>query len=253
MILYDQKSNVDWFYDGEMSADQMKELPDKKGLFKEPCVLYDDGAGKVYSWEPLSEAAKRYYVVCASDEETFEELEHRMFGNPYVSAQEEKIQRQLDALAGDAPQAEGEQEQLRISQMAQIRAAAQLSIRLQKSDLTDEQIISTSTLWPEWSADSAQYQTDDIVRYGTKLYRCEQAHTSQASWTPESAPSLWSQIDLAGDGVEVWTQPTGAHNAYNTGDRVHYPTKDDPIYMSKIDGNVWAPNAYPDGWELESE
>ena len=142
---------------------------------------------------------------------------------------------------------------LRTSMLTQIRMAASISMQLQQASFTDEQAMAVSTLWPEWSSASVQYKVDDIVRHSTRLYRCEQEHTSQESWTPDASPSLWSTIDLAEDGVEVWTQPTGAHNAYNAGDRVHYPTKDDPIYVSKIDGNVWAPNAYPDGWELESE
>ena len=105
--------------------------------------------------------------------------------------------------------------------------------------------------WPEWSADSVSYKVDDVVQHADRLWRCEQAHTSQESWTPDAAPSLWSQIDIAGDGVDVWTQPTGAHNAYNVGDRVHYPTASDPIYVSAIDGNVWSPDTYPQGWQLE--
>lgn len=133
----------------------------------------------------------------------------------------------------------------------QVSAAAALFVN--SASLTDEQALTVSTLFDEWSANSVEYKEDQIVRYNERLYRCEQAHTSQESWTPDSAASLWSAIDIAEDGVEVWTQPTGAHNAYNTGDRVHYPTKDDPVYVSKIDGNVWAPDAYPDGWDPESE
>ena len=49
--------------------------------------------------------------------------------------------------------------------------------------------------------------------------------------------------------IPVWVQPTGAHDAYQTGDKVHYPTIDDPVYVSLIDGNVWSPDAYPAGWQ----
>lgn len=146
-----------------------------------------------------------------------------------------------------------EELELRLASLRQIREAAKATLNISKATLSDEQIVATSTLWPEWSADSVSYSVDDIVRYGTKLYRCEQAHASQASWTPDAAPSLWSSIDMADDGVEVWTQPTGAHNAYNIGDKVHYPTKDDPVYVSTINGNVWSPDAYPQGWQLEGE
>lgn len=134
-----------------------------------------------------------------------------------------------------------------------VEAFARIAIAPMAATMTDEQAISVSTLWPEWSADSVSYKVDDVVQHADHLWRCEQAHTSQESWTPDAAPSLWSQIDIAGDGVDVWTQPTGAHNAYNVGDRVHYPTASDPIYVSTIDGNVWAPDAYPQGWTLEGE
>ena len=132
----------------------------------------------------------------------------------------------------------------------QIMTFAALALAPMAPTLTDDQIMSVSSLWPEWSADSVSYKVDDVVQYSNKLWRCEQAHTSQSSWTPDAAPSLWSQIDIADDGIDVWTQPTGAHNAYNKGDKVHYPSKNSPIYQSTIDGNVWAPDAYPQGWKL---
>lgn len=44
----------------------------------------------------------------------------------------------------------------------------------------------------------------------------------------------------------IWTQPIGTHDAYNTGDIVQYKDK---LYRSLIDGNVWSPEAYPQGWE----
>lgn len=140
---------------------------------------------------------------------------------------------------------------LRTSMLSQIRMAASMSMQLQQASLTDEQAMTVSTLWPEWSADGVQYAVGAVVQHSGHLWRCAQAHTSQADWTPDTAASLWSAIDIAGDGIEVWTQPTGAHDAYNTGDKVHYPGKSDPVYVSTIDGNVWAPDAYPQGWQLE--
>ena len=52
-------------------------------------------------------------------------------------------------------------------------------------------------------------------------------------------------IDDIGGGVT----PTGAQDAYMMGDKVHYPTKEDPVYVSVIDNNVWAPDVT--GWEIE--
>lgn len=44
-----------------------------------------------------------------------------------------------------------------------------------------------------------------------------------------------------------FVQPTGAHDAYSTGDVV---TFQGAVYRSLIDSNVWSPTAYPAGWEL---
>lgn len=45
--------------------------------------------------------------------------------------------------------------------------------------------------------------------------------------------------------VKEFVQPTGAHDAYMTGDTVLYNGK---VYTSVIDGNVWSPDVYPQGW-----
>ena len=43
-----------------------------------------------------------------------------------------------------------------------------------------------------------------------------------------------------------YIQPTGAHDAYNTGDKITYNGKK---YICKMDGCVWSPDVYPAGWE----
>ena len=47
-------------------------------------------------------------------------------------------------------------------------------------------------------------------------------------------------------------QPQGAHDAYNTGDKITYNAKK---YVCKMDGCVWSPDVYPQAWEevVESE
>lgn len=44
-----------------------------------------------------------------------------------------------------------------------------------------------------------------------------------------------------------WVAPTGAHDAYQSGDEV---TFEGAVYRSVIDANVWSPADYPAGWEL---
>ena len=133
----------------------------------------------------------------------------------------------------------------------QLRKALQFFIRT----LTDEEAMVVATVYESW-ADNTVYAVNDIRSYGEnavgdpQLYRCVLAHTSQSDWTPDVAPALWTPIGLAPDNIPIWSQPTGAHDAYNIGDRVHYPDKSDPVYESLIDGNIYSPEAYPAGWEL---
>lgn len=43
-----------------------------------------------------------------------------------------------------------------------------------------------------------------------------------------------------------YVQPTGAHDAYHVGDKITWGGK---RWTCKMDGCVWDPGAYPDGWE----
>ena len=141
--------------------------------------------------------------------------------------------------------------------MNRLQAAEQLRKALQMfaATLTDEQAMEVATIYPVWETGRA-YAVDDIVSYGTngvgdpQLYRVVQAHTSQADWTPDSVPALYDASGLDDTGYPVWSQPTGAHDAYNAGDIVSY---NGTLYRSLIDGNAWSPDAYPAGWELYIE
>ena len=62
-------------------------------------------------------------------------------------------------------------------------------------------------------------------------------------WEP--GVSAWREVVEEGATPE-WVQPTGAHDAYQTGDHVMFEGAE---YVSLIDGNTWSPTAYPEGWE----
>jgi hypothetical protein len=81
-----------------------------------------------------------------------------------------------------------------------------------------------------------------VVIYDTRLYRCVLEHTSL--YTPNLTPALWERITV---GVEEWFAPSGAHDAYNIGDRVMFQ---DVMYESLIDGNTFSPADYPAGWTV---
>lgn len=114
--------------------------------------------------------------------------------------------------------------------------------------LPDEEAETVTALFPDWE-DGKAYAVGDRVKYDGLLYRCVQAHTSQSDWTPDVSVSLFKAIGIADDDIPIWSQPVGTEDAYMKGDKVHYPDAEGDVYESLIDGNVWSPEAYPQGWE----
>lgn len=92
-------------------------------------------------------------------------------------------------------------------------------------------------LFAEWAYPIA-YTVGQLRRHNGKLYKCVQAHTSQESWTPDTAASLWSVAADPAEEWPAWSQPVGAHDAYAAGDKVSHNGKH---WTSDVDGNVWEP------------
>lgn len=67
-------------------------------------------------------------------------------------------------------------------------------------------------------------------------------------WEP--GISNWREVVPENEAPAEWVQPTGAQDAYNTGDRV---TFEGAVYTSTIDANVWSPTGYPAGWAKDPE
>lgn len=111
--------------------------------------------------------------------------------------------------------------------------------------LDDAAALDAMAIYPAWETDVA-YAIGQRVRYGDKLYKCVQAHTSQGDWMPSATPALWVRVSI--EEWPEWVQPTGAHDAYAKGDKVTYKGK---RYISLIDGNTYSPDAYPAGWEMK--
>lgn len=114
--------------------------------------------------------------------------------------------------------------------------------------LDDSAAESVPELFPEWKPEGCSYMAGDRVRFEGVLYKVLQPHTSQSGWTPGSAVSLFARVLPGQDGTEIgeWTQPDST-NPYKKGDRVTFEGK---TYESAIDGNVWNPTSYPQGWKL---
>lgn len=107
--------------------------------------------------------------------------------------------------------------------------------------LNDETALTGIQLFPMWKSEK-EYAVNDRVQYSSKLYKCIQAHTSQADWTPDATPALWVVVSI--EEWPEWIQPTGAHDAYAKGAKVTHNGKH---WINTLDANSYEPGVY--GWE----
>lgn len=119
-------------------------------------------------------------------------------------------------------------------------------------ELSDEEALEVAALFPTWVSklpeDPLNPKPEDTltvgykVWYDTKLYKVLQPHVPQENWTPDKSPSLYTRVSI--EEWPEWVQPTGAHDAYMTGDK---RTHNGKRWESEIDYNVYEPGVY--GWK----
>lgn len=112
-----------------------------------------------------------------------------------------------------------------------------------RDSATDEQAIEANAVYPAWKED-VEYALDNRVLYNEILYKVITAHTSQASWTPDVAVSLFAKVLIPDENViPEWEQPEST-NPYMIGDKVLHNNQ---TWISIVDNNVWEPGVY--GWD----
>ena len=115
-------------------------------------------------------------------------------------------------------------------------------IELGAQTLDDATALTVKSLYPEWTTGTA-YAVGDRMVYNGYLYKVLQAHTSQETWKPDDAPSLFAKVLIPDEaGIPEWEQPDST-NPYSAGDKVTHNGK---TWVSDVDNNVWEPGVY--GW-----
>lgn len=113
----------------------------------------------------------------------------------------------------------------------------------QTANMADEQILEYPDFVEKWKS-GKEYVVGKRLEYNGTIYKVLQAHTSQETWTPLDAPSLFAKVLIPDSStVPEWEQPDST-NPYAKGDKVTHNGK---TWISTADGNVWEPGVY--GWE----
>lgn len=102
-------------------------------------------------------------------------------------------------------------------------------------------------MYPEYAV-GVVYSKGDRFMWQDKFYKviASEPFTSSDEWKPDISPSLYVEIPDPNVEYPEFKQPINTETAYMKGDKITYKNEK---YVSKIDNNVYSPEAYPDAWD----
>ena len=106
-----------------------------------------------------------------------------------------------------------------------------ITAQINTLSVDDNTALRMTTFYPEWAA-NAEYTIGYKVQHSGRLWRCLQAHTSQAGWEPENAASLWTEICESHSGTLEDPIPYNGNMALESG---KYYSQDVKIYRCTRD------------------
>lgn len=143
----------------------------------------------------------------------------------YIDMTAEEIAAMQDAAA--RVEAEEKHRPLSLGEVQEMMVRAQINTL----SVDDNTALRMLAFYPEWASDT-DYTAGYKVQRGGKLWRCVQAHTSQAGWEPENAASLWTEICETHDGTIDDPIPYSGNMALESG---KYYLQDYVIYRCTRD------------------
>lgn len=103
-----------------------------------------------------------------------------------------------------------------------------------RPQLNDQLALKYSAMYPVWAAGIA-VEVGQRYQYGDRLYKVGQAHTTQADWTPDATPALWTVIDVVHAGTIEDPIPAVAGMEYEYG---KYYIEGETVYICQRTGEA---------------
>lgn len=97
------------------------------------------------------------------------------------------------------------------------------------TSLPDSDAATAVELFPKWVY-PVSYIEGNRVSDGGKLYKCQQAHTSQEGWKPSTTPALWVVIDVEHAGTQDDPIPAARGMEYEYG-KYYLDSEDGKTYL----------------------
>ncbi len=106
------------------------------------------------------------------------------------------------------------------------------------TSLPDGEAAAAVELFPKWEYPHDYVVGDRVNDISTnKLYKCVQAHTSQALWEPSATPALWVVIDVAHAGTQDDPIPASRGMEYEYG-KYYLDSEDGKTYLCERTGEA---------------
>lgn len=102
--------------------------------------------------------------------------------------------------------------------------------------LPDSDAAKAVELFPAW-AYPVSYAVGDRRSDDGKLYKCQQAHTSQPDWNPAATPALWVVIDVTHAGTQDDPIPANRGMEYEYG-KYYLDSEDGKTYKCERPGEA---------------
>lgn len=102
--------------------------------------------------------------------------------------------------------------------------------------LSDGEAASVPELITAWAYPVA-FAEGERRSYSGKVYKCRQAHTSQADWTPDKTPALWAVIDAEHAGTQDDPIPASRGMEYEYG-KYYLDGEDGKVYLCERTGEA---------------
>ena len=116
--------------------------------------------------------------------------------------------------------------------------AIRASMDAAASELTDEQAAKAPRIYLTWAAGLAVKAGDRLYYPGTdRLYKVVSDHTTQADWTPDAVPDLYTVIDVAHAGSQDDPIPAERGMEYVYG-LYYLDSEDGKLYMCQRTGEA---------------
>lgn len=113
--------------------------------------------------------------------------------------------------------------------------------------ITDDAVASRAVEFhPQVQYDGGLIQAGTRIKWGNGLKRAAVDLWDTTENAPDNAPNLWEDIAYR-DGIRIIPEIITATLVFSENE---YGWWGDKLYRSKVSGNVYTPDVYPDNWEL---